>query len=112
MLPLARSGAFHGRFLSLGGRLSPLDNIGPAELRLRPLWDAMNRGEVREVILALGSEVEGEATAHYIAGFLQEKNIAVTRLAQGIPAGSSWETSDEATLARAVRFRRPLDEQG
>lgn len=108
VLPLERTGAFKGRFLVLGGRLSPLDNIGPGDLRIGLLLERVRTGLVREVILALGSDVEGEATAHYLADQLAPLGVRVTRLAQGLPAGGGLENCDELTLFRALQGRRIL----
>ena len=110
VLPLDRTGAFKGRFLVLGGRLSPLDNVGPEDLRIRLLLERVRSGQVREVILALGSDVEGEATAHYLAEQLRPMGVAITRLAQGLPAGGGLEQCDELTLFRALQGRRPVSE--
>jgi len=112
VLPLDRTGAFKGRYLVLGGRLSPLDNVGPDDLRIALLLDLIRQRQVREVILALGSDVEGEATAHYLADLLQPLGIRVTRLAQGLPAGGGLEQCDELTLFRALQGRRPLTKDG
>lgn len=106
ILPLERSGAYRGHYHSLRGRISPLDNIGPEELRIRELLDRLRDGQFREVILALGSDVEGEATANYLAELLAGiAEISVTRLAQGLPAGGGLESADELTLMRALQGR-------
>lgn len=108
VLPLDRTGAFKGRYLVLGGRLSPLDNVGPDDLRIGLLLEMIRQRRVTEVILALGSDVEGEATAHYLADLLRPLEVRVTRLAQGLPAGGGLEQCDELTLFRALQGRRPL----
>lgn len=105
ILPLERSGAFRGRYHSLGGRISPLDHIGPDDLRIGSLIERVHVENPAEVILALGADVEGEATASYIAGLLREHPVAITRLAQGLPAGGSLEHADELTLSRALTSR-------
>ena len=107
VLPLERTGAFDGYYHVLGGRLSPLDNIGPEDLRLPALRDRVNTG-VKEVILALGSDVEGEATCHYLGDFLADTGAKVTRLAQGLPAGGGLEHADSLTLLRALSGRREM----
>jgi recombination protein RecR len=105
ILPLERSGAFHGMYHTLGGRISPLDHVGPESLRIPQLVDRINTTQPAEVILALGADVEGEATAHYIADILQTLPVRISRLAQGIPAGSGLEYADELTLSRALSGR-------
>ena len=106
ILPIERSGSFHGRYHVLGGLLSPMDGIGPAELHLKELLKRLENEEVTEVILATGSNVEGEATAAYIADLLKPLGITVTRIAQGMPVGGDLEYIDEITLARALTGRR------
>jgi len=108
ILPLERSGAFHGRYHALGGRISPLDHVGPEDLRISPLMEKVRSGEIHEVILALGADVEGEATAHYLADLLKEFPVHVTRIAQGLPAGGGLEHADELTLSRALSGRVKL----
>ena len=106
ILPIERSGSFHGRYHVLGGLLSPMDGIGPGELHLKELLKRLENEEVTEVILATGSNVEGEATAVYIADLLKPLGITVTRIAQGMPVGGDLEYIDEITLARALTGRR------
>jgi recombination protein RecR len=107
VLPLERSGAFKGRYHCLGGKLSPLDNVTPDDLRIGSLLRRLEAEQVPEVILALGSDVEGEATSNYLAGMLRGR-CTVTRLAQGLPAGGGLEHADALTLARALEGRRGL----
>ncbi len=102
ILPLERTGAYRGRYHALGGRISPLDHIGPDALRIDALLDRIRTETPTEIILALGSDVEGEATANYLAGLLRELPVTVTRLAQGMPAGGGLEHADELTLSRAL----------
>jgi recombination protein RecR len=108
ILPLERTGAFHGHYHVLHGRISPLDNIGPEELRIGALVQRLTSSGVREVILATGSDVEGEATANYLGTLLagSHPEIQVTRLAQGLPAGGGLDSADELTLMRAISGRR------
>ena len=106
IVPIERSGSFHGRYHVLGGLLSPMDGIGPAELHLKELLKRLENEEVTEVILATGSNVEGEATAAYIADLLKPLGITVTCIAQGMPVGGDLEYIDEITLARALTGRR------
>ncbi len=105
ILPLERTGAFRGHYHALGGRISPLDHIGPDDLRIDALLARIAAEKPAEIILALGSDVEGEATANYLATLLRELPVAVTRLAQGLPAGGGLEHADELTLTRAMSGR-------
>lgn len=105
VLPMERSGAFSGRYHCLGGKLSPLDHVTPEDLRIGPLLERIRDENIEEVILALGADVEGDATANYLAGLLGGR-CRVTRLAQGLPAGGGLEHADALTLARALQGRR------
>lgn len=105
ILPIERSGAFRGHYHVLGGRLAPLEHIGPEDLRLGELTSRLGTGGYQEVILALSTDVEGEATASYLAELLLPRGVAVTRLAQGMPAGGGLENTDELTLSRALLGR-------
>jgi recombination protein RecR len=90
----------------LGGRLAPLDHVGPEDLAIEALLARVAARPGAEVILALGADVEGEATAQYLAGLLREiPGVAVTRIAQGLPAGGGLESADELTLLRALSGR-------
>ncbi|MFZ4483221.1 MAG: recombination mediator RecR [Chthoniobacterales bacterium] len=106
ILPIERSGAFHGYYHALGGRLSPLEHVGPGDLRLAELGDRLDRVAYTEVILALSTDVEGEATANFLQQVLAPRGLRLTRLAQGIAAGGGLESADELTLARALAGRR------
>ena len=113
VLPIERSGAFQGFYHCLGGKLSPLDNVGPADLKIGELQKRVahavaenDSGEDVEVILALSSDVEGEATANYLSEMLAAQDCKVTRIAQGLPAGGGLEHADELTLMRALQGRR------
>jgi recombination protein RecR len=106
ILPLERSGAFRGHYHSLRGRISPLDNIGPEDLRIRELILRLEEGGFTEVILALNSDVEGEATSNYLAEMLNQfPLVKISRLAQGLPAGGGLNNADELTLMRALQGR-------
>lgn len=105
ILPLERTGAFRGHYHALGGRISPLDHIGPDDLRIDALLARVKADAPTEIILALGADVEGEATANYLASLLREHPVTITRLAQGMPAGSGLEHADELTLTRAMSGR-------
>ena len=109
VLPLERSGVFKGMYHCLGGKLSPLDNVTPDDLRIGELVKRVsNSPEPVEVVLAVGADVEGEATASYLADALKNQNCKVTRLAQGLPAGGGLEFADDLTLARAFEGRKSL----
>lgn len=108
ILPLERTGVFRGRYHTLGGRISPLDHVGPGDLRIEQLLDRVANEAPAEVILALGSDVEGEATANYLVDLLQEAPVIITRIAQGMPAGGGLESADELTLSRALTGRTRL----
>jgi recombination protein RecR len=107
---IERTGQFHGIFHVLGGRLSPLDGIGPDELRISGLLKriAEAEGAVTEVIVATNASVEGEATAVYLEGELRAFGPRVTRLARGIPVGSDLEYVDGSTIAQAIVGRREM----
>ncbi len=104
--PIERTGEFSGRYHVLQGALSPLRGIGPDQLAIPPLFDRLEG--VEEVILATNPNVEGEATAHYLARRLAERSLRVTRLAFGMPVGGDIEYTDEVTLSRSLRGRRDL----
>ena len=104
---LENSGAYRGLYYLLMGRLSPLDGIGARELGLDKLEARLDAGEVREVILATSSTIEGEATAHVISAMCHARGIVATRLAQGVPMGGELEFVDGGTLAQALNDRRP-----
>jgi recombination protein RecR len=105
-----RTGRFKGVYHVLGGRLSPLDGVGPESLNIAPLLDRVRAGEegIREVILATNPSVEGEATAVYLEGVLRPLGVRVTRLARGIPVGSDLEYVDGSTIAEALSGRREM----
>jgi recombination protein RecR len=105
ILPLERTGVFRGRYHALGGKLSPLDGIGPEDLRIAELMERVGEERPSELILALGADVEGEATSHYLAGLLAPTGVRVTRIAQGLPAGGGVEQADQITLHRALANR-------
>lgn len=108
ILPLEKTGAFRGLYHSLGGRISPLDHVAPEDLRIRELLDRIEQGEFSEVIFALASDVEGEATTNYLVELLQGKPISLTRIARGLPAGGGLESADELTLYQALAGRTKL----
>lgn len=106
VIPLERSGAYHGLYHCLGGKLSPLDRISPQDLNIPSLLNRVKEDTEVEIILALGADVEGEATSNYLADLFRNYNRKITRLAQGLPAGGDLEHADDLTLIRALRDRR------
>ena len=106
LIALERTGGFRGQYHVLGGALSPLRDVGPDDLRIGELLERIRSGAFREVILATNPNVEGEATAVYLARLLRPLDVTVTRLAQGLPAGSDLEFTDDLTLLRAFEGRR------
>ena len=108
ILPLERTGVYRGRYHALGGRIAPLDHVGPEQLRIAQLLSRIDSESPREIILALGADVEGDATANYLADLLRDRPVSVTRIAQGLPAGGGLESADELTLNRALSGRRRM----
>jgi recombination protein RecR len=109
VLALERTGEFRGGYHVLKGSLSPIDGIGPEQLRLSELIERVNGGKVSEVIVATNPTAQGEATALYIARLLQNApGVRVTRIARGVPMGSDLEFSDQVTLARALTGRKEI----
>jgi recombination protein RecR len=106
LLMVEQTQAYSGLYFVLMGRLSPLDGIGPKEIRLERLLARASDGVVREVILATNFTNEGEATAHYVGELLSARDLRVTRLARGVPVGGELEYVDAGTLAQALRERR------
>jgi recombination protein RecR len=104
---LEKAGVFHGKYHVLGGRISPLNGVEPEDLRIAALEARLGAG-VQEIILALSTDVEGDATSFYLAKRLAGKGAKISRLAYGLPAGSGLEFADEITLGRALEGRRDL----
>lgn len=105
---IEQAAAYSGMYFVLGGHLSPLDGIGPEDLGLDQLQRRLGEGEVKEVILATNSTVEGEATAHYVAEMARHYGVRSSRIAQGVPLGGELEFLDGSTLAHALSGRREL----
>ena len=101
---------FRGRYHVLGGAISPIEGIGPDELRIKELMVRLASGEVTEIILATDPNLEGEATATYLSRLLRPMGLRVTRLASGLPVGGDLEYADEVTLGRAFEGRRSIDD--
>ena len=106
---MERMREYNGRYHVLGGVLSPMDGVGPDKLRIAQLVERIKTEGVREVILATNPDVEGEATASYIAKLLRGMPVRVTRIAHGIPIGGNLEFIDEMTLFKAMQNRRDMD---
>ena len=109
VVAIERTREFRGRYHVLGGAISPIEGIGPDDLRVRELMQRLADGAVQEVILATDPNLEGEATATYLARMLGPLGLRVTRLASGLPVGGDLEYADEVTLGRAFEGRRLLD---
>ena len=105
---MERGGAFKGRYHILGGTLSPLDAMGPDELRIPLLLERVAQGGITEVILALNATVDGQTTAHYLADALADAGVQVTSLAQGVPIGGELDYLDDGTIGAALRARKRL----
>jgi recombination protein RecR len=108
ILPLEKTSAFRGRYHSLGGRISPLDHVGPEDLRIKQLVDRAEKEKFSEIIFALAADVEGEATTNYLVDLLKDKGVNLTRIAHGLPAGGGLESADELTLYQALSGRTKL----
>jgi recombination protein RecR len=105
LLAIERTNDYHGLYHVLGGALSPLDGIGPEELKIKELLQRVSENQITEIILALNPNVEGEATTLYLSKLLKPLGIRLTRIARGLPVGSDLEFADEATLSRALEGR-------
>jgi recombination protein RecR len=108
ILSVEKSGTFRGKFHVLGGKISPLDGVEPEDLRIADLEQRLAQETITEVILALGTDVEGDATSYYLAKRLARNGLKISRIAYGLPAGSGLEFADELTLSRALEGRREM----
>ena len=108
ILSIEKAGSFRGLYHVLGGKLSPTSGVEPEDLRIEALEQRLAGEKVSEVVLALGTDVEGDATSFYLAKRLSSLGVKVTRIAHGLPAGSGLEFADEITLSRALEGRREL----
>ncbi|PXY81014.1 recombination protein RecR [Bifidobacterium indicum] len=108
VMSIERTGEYRGLYHVLGGAIDPMSNVGPGDLRIPELLQRLKSGEVKEIILALDPNIEGEATTTYLARLLDPLEITVTRLASGLPVGSDLEYADEITLGRAISGRRAV----
>ncbi|MCK6212502.1 recombination mediator RecR [Georgenia sp. EYE_87] len=109
VVAIERTREFRGKYHVLGGAINPIDGVGPDDLRIRELMTRLADGTVEEVILATDPNIEGEATATYLARMLRGMGIAVSRLASGLPVGGDLEYADEVTLGRAFEGRRRIE---
>ena len=108
ILSIEKSGSFRGKFHVLGGRISPLDAVEPEDLRIAELERRLATEPIREIIIALSTDVEGDATSSYLAKRLARKDLKISRIGFGLPAGSGLEFADELTLSRALESRREM----
>jgi recombination protein RecR len=108
ILSIEKTGAYRGKFHVLGGRISPLDGVEPEDLRIAELEKRLRHEPIKEVVIALATDVEGDATSHYLAKRLARQGLKISRIAYGLPAGSGLEFADELTLSRALEGRREM----
>ena len=108
ILSVEKSGSFRGKFHVLGGKISPLDGVEPEDLKISDLETRLAGGTIKEIIIALGTDVEGDATSHYLAKRLARPGLKISRIGFGLPAGSGLEFADELTLNRALESRREM----
>jgi recombination protein RecR len=108
ILPIEKTREYHGQYHVLHGALSPINGIGPEDLKLKNLLTRLQEGNVKEIILATNPNVEGEATAIYLAKLLKPIGVQVTRIALGLPVGSDLEFADEVTMSKALEGRHPI----
>ena len=109
IISIEKSGTFHGHYHVLGGKISPLNGVEPEDLRINELEKRLAPGLIKEIVMALGTDVEGDATGYYLAKRLARQGLKITRIAHGLPAGTGLEFADELTLSRALEGRRELD---
>jgi recombination protein RecR len=108
ILSVEKSGAFRGKFHVLGGKISPLDGVEPEDLRIADLEKRLKQEPIKEIIIALGTDVEGDATSNYLAKRFARSGLKISRIGFGLPAGSGLEFADELTLSRALEGRREM----
>ncbi len=110
LLRIEKTRAYRGRFHVLGGKISPLDGVEPKDLRIAALEQRLQAEPIQEIVLALGTDVEGDATSHYLAKRLARPGLKISRIAYGLPVGSGLEYADELTVSRALEGRREMHE--
>ena len=108
ILSIEKAGSFRGQFHVLGGKISPLDGVEPEDLRIADLEKRLAKEPIREIVIALSTDVEGDATSSYLAKRLARPGLKISRIAYGLPAGSGLEFADELTLSRALEGRREM----
>lgn len=108
VLRIEKTGAFRGKYHVLGGKISPINKVGPEQLRIAELEKRLKTEPVKEIVIALGTDVESDATGFYLARRLAREGLKVTRIAYGLPAGTGLEFADEVTLSRALEGRREM----
>ena len=111
ILSIEKSNAFRGKFHVLGGRISPLDGVEPEDLQIAELEKRLTLEPIKEIVIALSTDVEGDATSAYLAKRLARNGLKISRIAYGLPAGSGLEFADELTLSRALEGRREMTGQ-
>ncbi|MBI3851159.1 MAG: recombination protein RecR [Verrucomicrobia bacterium] len=109
VISIEKSGTYRGRFHVLGGKISPLNGVEPEDLCIAELESRLAKEPIKEIVIALGTDVEGDATSFYLAKRLARKGLKITRIAHGLPAGSGLEFADELTLSRALEGRREME---
>jgi recombination protein RecR len=110
ILSIEKSGTYHGKYHVLNGKISPLDGIEPDDLRIAELEKRLRTEPIKETVIALGTDVEGDATGFYLAKRLNRAGLKLTRIAHGLPAGTGLEFADELTLSRALEGRREMNQ--
>jgi len=108
IISIEKTGLYQGQYHILHGHLSPIDGITPGDLKVRELLERLKESKIREVIIATNPTVEGESTAHYLAGIIKPMGVLVTRIGMGIPVGGDLEFADENTMAKALGGRREI----
>jgi recombination protein RecR len=108
IINIEKSGTFRGKYHVLGGKISPLNGVQPEDLAIGKLEERLQAEPIRELLIALGSDLEGDATTYYLAKRLAREGVRITRLAHGLPAGTGLEFADEITLTRAIEDRREI----
>ena len=108
IITVEKPGTYRGKYHVLGGKISPLNGVEPEDLRIAELEQRLPREPIQEIVIALGTDVEGDATSHYLAKRLARPGLKITRIAHGLPAGSGLEFTDEVTLGHAFAGRREI----
>lgn len=109
IISVEKGGSFRGKFHVLGGKISPLNGVEPEDLRITELESRLSKEPIQEIVIALSTDVEGDATSYYLAKRLTGKGVKISRIAHGLPAGSGLEFADEITLSRALEGRREFE---